>query len=169
MGQVLVLNSSYLPINAISWQKAICLTYTDKAEVVLDKDEIVHSPSIDMKIPSVIRLKSYNKIPRINVNFNKKNIFLRDSYTCQYCGKKLSPNELTLDHVIPKKHGGKTNWVNIVAACENCNFFKSERTPKQAGMTLLSRPKNPYYAPYLLIKRCASQFDLETWEPFFVM
>jgi len=167
--QVLVVNSSYMPINSISWQKAISLVYIGKAEAIcVDENKILRSPSVSMPKPIVVRLVKYNKMPDISLKFNKKNIFLRDNYTCQYCGKKLPTNELTLDHVRPRKLGGETNWENIVTCCQDCNAKKSEYSLIQSGMKLLSTPKKPYYTSHLLIRKCASVKELEEWKPYFI-
>ena len=166
--RVLVLNTSYMPINVISWRRAICLVYIGKAEVVCESEHVVRSVNSAMKIPSVVKLKYFNKFPQINIRFNKKNIFLRDNYVCQYCGKKFSATELTLDHVIPKKLNGKTCWENIVTCCIPCNTRKSEYVLNQVGMKLLSKPKKPFYIPSLLIKRGATEQDMADWKQFFV-
>ena len=166
---VLVLNASYLPLNSVSWKKAICLVYQEKADVVYESDKVVRSPSVEMKLPSVIRLKNIVFMPQVKIKYNKKNVYLRDNYICQYCGLKLSPKALTIDHVIPRKVGGKSTWTNIVTCCEPCNFKKGHKTPKQAGMELLSIPKKPYYYPYLLIRKFADEADIDVWEQFFVI
>ena len=168
--QVLVVNSSYMPINSISWQKAIGLIYIGKAEtIVADENITIKSPNVKMEKPIVIRLFRYNKLPSINLKFNKRNVLLRDNYTCQYCSKKLPAKELTLDHIKPRKLGGKTNWENIVACCKDCNAKKSEHLLHQTNMNLLSKPKKPYYTPALLIRRCASKEELKMWDQFFIV
>jgi 5-methylcytosine-specific restriction endonuclease McrA len=168
--QVLVVNTSYMPVNSVSWQNAIGLVYTGKAETIVeDENEVLRSPSISINKPIVIRLLGYNKLPNISMKFNKRNILLRDNYTCQYCGKKLHSKELTLDHVKPRKLGGKTNWENIVTCCKDCNSKKSEYLLHQTNMNLLSEPKKPYYTPALLIRKCASKEDLKKWDKFFII
>ena len=166
---VLVLNSAYIPLNSISWKRAICLIYQEKADVIYEKDKILHSPSVEMKMPSVIRLKNVDFMPHVNIKYNKRNVYLRDNYICQYCGKKPQLKDLTIDHVVPKTKGGQSVWTNIVACCSKCNLRKGDKTPKQAGMSLLALPKKPYYYPYLLIKKCANESDLEVWKQFFVI
>lgn len=166
--QVLVVNSSYMPVNAIHWKKAVGLIFSKKAElIVADDKHVLRSPTFEICKPIVIRLTRYNKIPVINIKFNKKNVFLRDNFTCQYCGKKLPSYDLTIDHVIPRKHGGKSNWENVVACCVDCNAKKSEFLLQHTKMSLLSIPKKPYYSQVILIRRCASKEDLEKWRDFF--
>lgn len=167
--RVLVLNSAYIPLNSVSWKRAVCLIYQQKADVIYEKERIIRSPSIEMKMPSVIRLRYTDIIPKIKIKYNKKNIYLRDNYTCQYCGKKLSSPGLTIDHVIPKRLDGTSSWGNTTTCCFPCNMKKSGKTPKQAGMKLLSKPTKPHYYPYLFIKKYANESDIDLWKQFFVI
>lgn len=120
----LVLNADYTPLNLVPirvyrWNKAIEQVYKGKAKVIHEYDDwVVRSPSITLKVPSVIIRKEYQKPPRF-VRFSRENLFLRDRYTCQYCG--TDKNHLTFDHVKPVSHGGGLSWENIVAACSPCN------------------------------------------------
>lgn len=144
----LVLNSSYEPMRIVSWQKALILWFQDKVEVLEYHTVFARSSRASFQLPSVLRLKSYVR-PRSNgaVRFCRENVYIRDSYSCQYCGKKDSPKNLTLDHVIPASHNGKKTWTNVVSACRRCNQVKANRNPHQAKMPLLKEPKAPQWLP----------------------
>jgi len=140
----LVLNAdytplSYYPLSLWPWQTAIKAIFLDRVDVVASYERLVHSPSFDMQIPSVIALKQYVK-PSEFPAFTRFNLFLRDRFSCQYCG---SPHSLTFDHVMPRRLGGVTSWENIVTACAPCNMKKGGRTPKQARMDLQVPPIRP--------------------------
>ena len=140
----LVLNAdyqplSYFPLSLWSWQDAIKAVFLDRVNVVDLYDHAVRSPSMEMLLPSVVALKDFvpqNRTPA----FTRFNLFLRDGFKCVYCH---SPDELTFDHVIPRRLGGQTNWNNIVAACTRCNLKKGGRLPKDAGMALQHKPAQP--------------------------
>ena len=141
---VLVLNAdyrplSYFPLSLWSWQDAIKAICLDKVQVVSQYEEIVRSPSFEIRIPSVISLKEYVHQDR-SLAFTRFNLFLRDGFTCVYCGSK---KDLTFDHVIPRANGGRTTWENIVTACTKCNSKKGGRTPKEARMELRFKPHRP--------------------------
>lgn len=143
--QVLVLNSTYVPIDTTGWQKAISLVSSGRA-VIEDVYEglFLRSPSTTFPLPSIIRfITKMAKYFRRGVKFNRRNIWIRDKGKCQYCGKTVPIEEFTFDHVIPKSKGGKTIWENIVVACYKCNQKKEGRTPKQAKMTLIQKPFKP--------------------------
>ena len=140
----LVLNAdytplSYYPLSLWPWQTAIKAVFLDRVDIVESYDRQVHSPSLDMKIPSVIALKQYVK-PSEFPAFTRFNLFLRDRFTCQYCGRQ---GNLTFDHVTPRRLGGKTTWQNIATACGPCNMKKGGRTPAQAKMHLSCQPIKP--------------------------
>ena len=140
----LVLNAdytplSYYPLSLWPWQTAIKALFLDRVTVVESYDRQVHSPSLDMKIPSVIALRQYVK-PSEFPAFTRFNLFLRDRFQCQYCG---GGEHLTFDHVTPRRLGGRTTWENIATACAPCNMKKGGRTPKQAGMRLALDPIRP--------------------------
>lgn len=133
----LVLNAdfrplSYMPLSLWPWQDAVKATFLDKVVVVAEYDEVVHSPSIEMRIPSVVVLKDFVK-PARTAAFTRFNLFLRDEFTCQYCGAQ---GDMTFDHIIPRARGGLTTWENVVAACSPCNLRKGSKSLKQAGMHL---------------------------------
>ncbi len=140
----LVLNAdyrplSYLPLSLWTWQEAIKAAFADRVDVVAEYEAEVHSPSISMKIPSVVVLKDYVK-PARSAAFTRFNLFLRDAFTCQYCGSR---RDLTFDHVIPRALGGRTVWENVVAACASCNLKKGARPLEQTGMRLMRKPRRP--------------------------
>lgn len=140
----LVLNAdfrplSYFPLSLWRWQDAVKAAYMDRVTIVAEYDREVHSPSTTIKIPSVIVLKDYVK-PAKTTAFTRFNLFLRDEFTCQYCGSK---GEMTFDHVVPRARGGRTTWENVVAACGPCNLHKGSRSLRQAGMRLRRTPVRP--------------------------
>jgi 5-methylcytosine-specific restriction endonuclease McrA len=143
----LVLNAdfrplSYFPLSLWSWQDSIKAVFLDRVNVVSEYDVAVHSPSFELKLPSVISLKNFVPINR-SPAFTRFNVFLRDYFTCQYCGINQSANDLTFDHVLPRSRGGRTTWQNVSAACSDCNLQKANRTPREAGMALLRIPEKP--------------------------
>jgi len=140
----LVLNAdyrplSYYPLSLWPWQEAIKAAYLERVDIVAEYDAVVHSPSVTVRIPSVVVLKDYVK-PQKRVAFTRFNLFLRDEFCCQYCGAK---GELTFDHVIPRSRGGVTSWQNVVAACSHCNLHKGARSLAQVGMHLRKSPRRP--------------------------
>ena len=140
----LVLNAdfrplSYYPLSIWCWQDAVKSVFLNRVSIVSNYKRKIRSPSFEMELPSVIALKSYIK-PSENPNFTRFNVFLRDKFTCQYCGDK---KDLTFDHLLPRSKGGKTNWDNVVTACSACNVQKGGRLLKFSGMTLNQRPYQP--------------------------
>ena len=140
----LVLNAdyrplSYYPLSLWSWQDSIKSVFLNRVSIVNYYDRVVRSPSFSMKLPSVIALKDYIT-PLRNPNFTRFNVFLRDKFSCQYCGSK---NELTFDHLLPRSKGGKTNWENVVTACSSCNVQKGGRLFEKSGMKLSTLPFAP--------------------------
>lgn len=117
--------------------------FLGKVDIVEEYKEAIKSPSVEMKIPAVVRLRHNSRSEPMKVRFSRNNIYARDDKTCQYCGQKFKIQSLTLDHVIPKSVGGQTAWTNIVTCCKKCNTTKANRTPQQANMRLLSKPKYP--------------------------
>ncbi|MEK7405064.1 MAG: HNH endonuclease [Acidobacteriota bacterium] len=138
---VLVLNASYEPINICAARRALVLILKGVATPQEFSYILVHSVRSAMKLPSVIRLLEYRRIPRQNRPLSRKNILMRDRYTCQYCQRTLPSAELTLDHVVPRSRSGETAWENLVACCHPCNNRKGGRTPEEAGMKLARLPR----------------------------
>lgn len=140
----LVLNAdyrplSYYPLSLWSWQDAVRAVFMDRVNIIAEYDRAVSSPSFSMRLPSVVSLKTYVK-PARTPAFTRFNVFLRDRFTCQYCG---AHEELTFDHVIPRSKGGLTTWENVVAACSPCNLRKADRMPHEIDML----PFQPPFAP----------------------
>ncbi|MCX5861400.1 MAG: HNH endonuclease [Desulfomonile sp.] len=144
MEAVIVLNAGYEFLGLISWQRAMVLLFSGKVEVVKESDRLVRTVSKTFRIPAVIRLyKFIRQIYRREVPFSRKNILVRDSFVCQYCGREFPPGDLTIDHIIPKVQGGDNLWTNVVASCRSCNVRKGGLTPRQAGMQLVRKPFKP--------------------------
>jgi len=138
---VLVLNQNYEPFDICRVRRAVVLIYRSKAEMLEDGSGFIHSANCDFPVPSVIRLARMIKRPWHEKRLARIEIFRRDHYTCQYCGKETQ--QLTLDHVIPRYRGGQHTWKNVVSACISCNRRKAGRTPQEAGMKLIQRPSPP--------------------------
>ncbi len=140
----LVLNAdyrplSYYPLSLWCWQDAVRAVFLDRVNIVSEYEREVQSPSFSMRLPSVVSLKSYVK-PSRTPAFTRFNVFLRDRFTCQYCGSK---EDLTFDHVIPRSKGGLTTWENVVTACSPCNLRKGDKLPEQVEMLPFQRPFAP--------------------------
>ena len=140
----LVLNAnyrplSYYPLSLWSWQDSVKSVFLDRVTIVNNYDRIIRSPSFSMRLPSVIALKNFIN-PKSNPNFTRFNVFLRDKFTCQYCGDK---NDLTFDHLLPKSKGGLTDWENVVTACSTCNVQKGGRFYASSGLKLNKKPFRP--------------------------
>jgi 5-methylcytosine-specific restriction endonuclease McrA len=140
----LVLNAdyrplSYYPLSLWPWQEAVKAAWLDRVQIVAEYNQVVRSPSTEIRIPSVVVLKDYVR-PQKRMAFTRFNLFLRDEFTCQYCGAR---GELTFDHVVPRSRGGRTTWDNVVAACARCNLRKGWHSLKQAGMSLRRPPRRP--------------------------
>ncbi len=143
----LVLNAdfrplSYFPLSLWPWQEAVKAVFMGRVNVVSEYDRTVASPSIRVKLPSVISLKDYVPMSR-RPAFTRFNVFLRDRFSCQYCGHHFAVERLTFDHVIPRARGGRTTWGNVVAACEPCNLLKGHRLPRDIGMFPVRPPAEP--------------------------
>jgi 5-methylcytosine-specific restriction endonuclease McrA len=139
---VLVLNATYEPINVTGVRRAIVLVLKGVATTEEEDGSFVHSTRMAFRIPSVIRLTEFRHIPHQTRALSRKNILIRDRYTCQFCGRTLPAAELTLDHIIPRSRGGHTDWDNLVACCHKCNNLKGDRLPEEAGIKL-KRPPRP--------------------------
>ena len=151
---VLVLNAdfrplSYYPLSLWSWQDAIKAVFLDRVNIVANYDRAVHSPSFEIQLPSVVSLKSFVK-PTTHPAFTRFNVFLRDRFSCVYCG---SNKELTFDHVVPRAQGGRTTWENVATACAPCNLRKGDRLLHEVSMQLRRPPRAPQ--PVLFIRLAA--------------
>jgi 5-methylcytosine-specific restriction endonuclease McrA len=138
---VLVLNASFEPINICAARRALVLVLKGVASAEEHATSNVHSSRQSIKLPSVIRLLEYRRIPHQTRALSRKNILMRDRYTCQYCHRTLPSAELTLDHVVPRARAGESAWENLVACCHHCNNRKGSRTPEEAGMKLARQPR----------------------------
>ena len=143
---VLVLNQNYQPLNVATVRRAVVLLGVGKAELLENGRGEVHTPHKAVPIPSVIRLMYLIKRPLLQRRLSRKEIFLRDNYTCLYCGRETK--QLTLDHVMPRYRGGAHSWENVVSACTSCNHRKAGSTPQEARMKLLNEPTAPKPNPY---------------------
>lgn len=189
---VLALNRNYLPVHVISAKRAFCLLYKELAEVITVEEgryaaysfeswleysqlklemglrqgdeDWIRAVNFEIEVPRVIRLTSYERLPRNSVKFNRRNIFLRDGHRCQYCGHRFNTGRLSLDHVLPKSRGGPDTWENVVCACLHCNVTKGGRTPSEAGMRLLRIPLKPKRSP--LLSRQLATRKYAAWRNF---
>ena len=187
---VLVLNKHYMAIRIIGARRAFSLLCRELAEVVSleqgrysnydfqswcevselkrffepDGQDWVSTVNFYVAVPRIIRLLFYDRLPRNDVKFNRRNIFARDKNRCQYCGKKQPTSELSLDHIIPRSMGGNSTWTNIVCACTKCNVKKGGRTPKQAGLTLIQKPVKPKKNPLIHLHLGHQRY--QSWKQF---
>lgn len=188
--QVLVLNKHYMAIRVVNVRRAISLLARDLAEVVSFEDgqyvnydfdswvevstlkqqfeptahDWLQCVKISVAVPRIVRLLFFDRLPRKDVTFNRRNIYARDGNHCQYCGKKFSTSELSLDHVVPRSRGGQANWENIVCACLKCNVKKGGRLPVEAGMKLITKPVKPKHSPVLSINLSEGRY--RSWKQF---
>jgi 5-methylcytosine-specific restriction endonuclease McrA len=158
---VLLLNSTYEPLNVINVRRAIRLVLARKADPVEVDGNLVRAVSRAVPAPVVVRLTYYVRRPNQRVKFTKRTVLARDQYTCQYCG--VQTRDLTLDHVLPRTLGGPTVWTNVVAACRRCNGAKGGRTLKESGLRLLRLPREPRFLPYLRMVKHAYQ---RAWDKY---
>ncbi len=140
----LVLNAdyrplSYYPLSLWPWQDAVKAAWLNRVDIIAEYDEVARSPSMEIRIPSVVVLRDFVK-PQKKVAFTRFNLFLRDEFSCQYCG---TPGDLTFDHVVPRASGGVTSWENVVAACSRCNLHKGSKPLHRSGLSLRKPPRQP--------------------------
>lgn len=168
MDSTLVLNATYEPLQIVPWQKALRMLFQDKVEVVAEYDRQVHSVTLTIRLPAVLRLLHYVNVKRYHnrVKFTRANLYARDHYRCQYCGGKLPASSLTYDHVVPVARGGPKNWENIVTCCIPCNRRKGSRTPEEAGMKPLKRPKAPMGFPHKIYFHLQQRKAPESWKDY---
>ena len=179
--KVLVLNRSYFPVHITSVRRAFALLYQGIAKAVDQQyrtfdyeswsalSASVHDETVGLigrviRVPRVILLVSYDRVPRRRVRFSRFNVFARDKNTCQYCGKRFSRSELNLDHVIPRSQRGLSTWENIVCSCFRCNRVKGGRRPEEAGMRVIKKPVQPEWTPFMLETFTFKRY--QEWVPF---
>ena len=172
-GNVLVLNRLWQAVNICSVRRALTLLFEGHAEVVCaengafntfdfsewrnlserfpQEEESIHTIRFRIRIPKVVLLLFFDRLPHKEVKFTRHNIFERDGNTCQYCGKVFDRRDLNIDHVIPRDRGGTTVWENVVCSCIPCNTHKANRTPGEAGMKLIRKPKRPKWRPFVQV------------------
>ena len=143
----LVLNAdfrplSYYPLSLWPWHEAVKAVFLDRVNILSEYERVVRSPSFEMRLPSVISLKQYIPLNR-RPAFTRFNVFLRDRFSCQYCGESYPTHDLTFDHVVPRSRGGRTTWANVVTACQDCNLHKGSRLPDESKMHPRRRPHQP--------------------------
>ena len=190
---VLVLNKFFAAVHIVNAKRAFALLFKESAEVVSidngqynsynftswvdvsafkancefpdeDQYESIRTFSIEIRVPKIIRLVVYDKLPKAIVKFNRKNIFARDKNICQYCGKRFPTSELSLDHIVPRMQGGKSNWKNNVCACTDSNKHKGGRRPAEAGMKLIQKPVQPSHCPIIQLKLGSNKY--QSWKQF---
>lgn len=187
---VLVLNRTYSAVHVIGVRRAFSLLCRELAEVIHIEDgtyanydfaswrevseararfkepqqDWIRAVNFEIQVPRVLRLLTYDRMPKQTIRFNRRNIFARDGNRCQYCGKKFPMSELSLDHVHPRSQGGETSWENIACCCVKCNVKKGGRTPEEANMHLIRKPVKPKRSPMLAIKLGNPKY--ESWKTF---
>lgn len=163
----LLLNASFEPMKIVCWQKAIILWFQGKVEILEYHPLIVRSSRLTFQVPSVLRLKSYVRPRPLNrIRFSRENVYIRDNFTCQYCGNRMPGRDLTLDHVVPASKNGAKTWNNVVAACRPCNQKKGNRTPHAARMPLLKEPATPSWLPLSNEELPSVDIVPESWRPY---
>jgi 5-methylcytosine-specific restriction endonuclease McrA len=168
-GSTLVLNRSWVVIHTTTVRRALTLAINRAAKIIAPDtfevhdfeswsqlgvghdDPVVRTVSLAIRVPEIIVLSSYDAVPKKKIPFTRRNIYKRDDFTCQYCGRRMASEELSIDHVLPRSRGGRTSWTNCVLSCIRCNVRKGNRTPEEAGLDLLVRPKQPRWEPTVTI------------------
>ena len=187
---VLVLNRFFMAVRVVNVRRTFTLLYRGCAEVIdhehgqyvssdfeswcelsqltsIEKqpgEDYIQAVNFELRVPRIVRLTRFDKMPIQTVRFNRKNLFARDEHTCQYCGREEPSHKLSLDHVVPRSHGGPTTWENIVCCCLRCNSRKGGRTPKQARMKLLKHPTKPRINP--MMAQSAADPRYACWKTF---
>jgi len=188
---VLLLNRNYLAIRVITVRRAFLLLFKNAAEVIHfdddqmspydfqswvelsqlrdefppdEHDEFVRTVSVNIRVPRIVRLLFYDRLPRRTIKFNRRNIFARDGNRCQYCGRRFAVSELSLDHIVPRHRGGQATWQNIVCACMSCNVKKGGRLPEEAGMNLVRKPVKPRRSPLVRLRLHSERY--RSWRYF---
>ncbi len=176
----LVLNRNWQPVHVATVARALALLWNETARVVDPADyqaytwddwaklrpgegeRFIQAVRFRLRVPEVVTLNAYDRLPNAAVTFSRRNIFKRDRFACQYCGVQPGSEELTLDHVVPRAQGGESRWDNCVLACVSCNKRKADRTPEQAGMRLRRQPVQPTWRPLY----SAHDVRIESWSKF---
>ena len=176
----LVLNRNWQPVGVVTVAKALTKVWNDTARIVdpadyqqytwdnwtllrpADDEPFIQTRRFHLRAPEVVTLTKYDRLPTNAVTFSRRNVFKRDRFTCQYCGRQPGGEELTIDHVIPRAQGGTSTWMNCVLACIECNARKADRTPEQARMPLRSQPERPIWRPLY----AARGVRIESWSRF---
>jgi 5-methylcytosine-specific restriction endonuclease McrA len=182
---VLVLNRLWQAVNICSVKRALTLLFEGRAQVVFDlggnyrtynfdqwhnfsqeapHDESISTISFRIRVPKVILLAVFDRLPKKEVKFTRHNVFERDQNICQYCGHRFDRRDLNLDHVVPRDRGGPTTWENIVCSCVPCNTRKANHTPQEAGLKLVRKPKRPKWRPFVQVSLSVTQDD--SWKQF---
>lgn len=164
MGEVLLLNANYEPLNVCTMRRAMSLVLLGKAEVLQHRDAPVQTISGDLDAPSVMKMRYPVRRPMPELRLSRHSVLARDNYTCQYCG--IRQRDLTIDHVVPRWAGGPHTWDNLVACCRRCNLKKGDKTPQQASMKLARRPRRPHFVPYLSLPVYLQARRRDDWELF---
>jgi 5-methylcytosine-specific restriction endonuclease McrA len=162
-GEVLVLNSDYEPLNICNVRRAMGLILLGKADILHEEDQSIHTMTGDVSRPSVVRLRYHVKRPTPQLRLSRRSIFARDRFSCQYCG---SGSDLTLDHVVPRRHGGPSTWENLVTCCRKCNTKKGDRSVQQTGMKLKRPPRRPRYVPFISLVKFLDGQRHEVWRDY---
>ena len=176
----LVLNRNWQPVGIATVSRTLVKLWNGTARVVdphdyqiyswsdwalqqpVDDEPYIQTSSLRLRVPEVITLTKYDRVPNRSVAFSRRNMFKRDKFTCQYCAKRPGSEELTIDHVLPRSHGGETSWENCVVACVDCNSRKANRTPAQAHMPLKREPAQPKWKPIY----AAIEIRIDSWSKF---
>ena len=187
---VLVLNKHYAAIRVVSAKRAFCMLFKGLAEIVASENdqyvsydfqswrevseyraryehehhEWIRCVKFELAVPRIIRLLCYERLPRTAVKFTRRNIYARDRNRCQYCGRRYPTTELSLDHIVPRSRGGRSDWSNIVCCCVQCNVRKGGRTPDEAGLRLVAEPLKPRRSPVITLRLTSEKYA--SWRQF---
>ena len=162
----LVVDNQCQPLQVLPWQRAFCLTLTERATTLVHYDETVHTVTRSYPVPSVVQMTRSMPSGIHYARFTRENVLTRDRNTCQYCHERKPVADLTFDHVLPKAQGGKTSWTNIATACVSCNHRKRNRTPEEAGMVLRQKPIRPKWSMIVGMRGFACPDPHPTWTDF---
>ncbi len=163
--EVLVLNSDFEPLNVCHVRRAITMVYMGKADVLhVHETSLINTADRALPWPSVVKLRHHVKRPLPELRLSRRTVFARDEYMCQYCGQ--TGVDLTIDHVVPRRHGGTTHWENVVAACRRCNMKKGDKMLHQTGMKLIRQPRRPRYVPYISLTKYLSGRKNQVWRDY---